>query len=85
MTSVPNPAKAVAISTATKPPPMTARRAGGSFTLVASRLVHGPASARPSIGGIAGSDPVHTTTACRATKVGLGAVGVLDHDAPRVP
>ena len=69
VTSVPNPAKAVAISAATTPPPMTTSRAGGSFTLVASRLVHGRASARPTIGGMTGSEPVETTTACRATSV----------------
>ena len=69
VTSVPKPAKAVAISTATTPPPMIASLAGGCLTLVASRLVHGFASARPTIGGTSGSEPVETTTAWRATRV----------------
>ena len=42
---------------------------GTSFAVVASRLVQGSASRRPSIGGISGAVPVATTTALRATSV----------------
>ena len=58
----------MAISAATTPPPMMARLAGTCWTLVASRLVHGFASRRPSMSGISGSDPVATVTACLAVR-----------------
>jgi hypothetical protein len=58
-----------AISTPTTPPPRIASRSGTCFAVVASRLVHGFASRRPSIGGISGELPVATTTARRATSV----------------
>ena len=63
---MPNVAYAVAISAATTPPPMIARLAGASWALVASREVHGRASARPGMSGMSGSEPVLTTTACVA-------------------
>ena len=69
VTSEPSELYACAISTPTTPPPRIASRSGISFAVVASRLVHGFASRRPSIGGISGALPVATTTARRATSV----------------
>ena len=67
VTCDPSVLQACAISTPTTPPPRMARRAGTCFAVVASRLVHGRASRRPSIGGTAAPVPAATTTARRAT------------------
>jgi hypothetical protein len=64
--SAPSPRYAKASSQATTPPPSTASRRGTTSLLVASRLVHGFASARPGTGGTAASLPTARTTACRA-------------------
>ena len=69
VTSDPSELYACAISTPTTPPPRIASRPGTSFAVVASRLVHGFASRKPSIGGISGELPVATTTALRAMSV----------------
>ena len=54
--------KACPISTPTGPPPRISRRSGSSRAPIASRLVQTPvSSARPSIGGITGEDPVAIT------------------------
>jgi hypothetical protein len=66
VTAVPNVAYAVAISTATTPPPMIARLFGATCADVASRGVHGVTESSPGIDGMSGSEPVLTTTACRA-------------------
>ena len=73
----PNPCQAVAISTPTPPAPTTASRSGTWLLSVASRLVHGLASAMPGRSGSAGLLPVHTTTACRAVSTGCSPPGVL--------
>ena len=67
--SLPSDRHAVASSHATGPPPSTTSRRGAASALVASRLVHGAASARPGIGGSRGAVPVATTTACSARMV----------------
>ena len=67
--SEPSRRNAWAISTPMAPPPRTTNRRGISLTAVTSRLSHGEASARPSIGGMAGTVPQATTTACRAVSV----------------
>ncbi len=67
VTCDPSPAYAWAISHATTPPPRTTSRSGTCSALVASMLVQGRASRRPSIGGTAAEVPVASTTACRAT------------------
>ena len=69
VTCEPSVRQACAISTPTTPPPRIVRRPGGSFAVVASRLVQGFASLSPSIGGIAGPLPVAITTAWPATSV----------------
>ncbi len=67
VTALPSDAKAVAISAATTPPPMTTIEVGTTSTLVASRLVHGCDSARPGMSGRSAAVPVETTTACAAS------------------
>ncbi len=62
----PSPCMACAISHATTPPPITTRRSGTDVVAVTSWLVHGRASARPGVGGIAATLPVARTTAWRA-------------------
>lgn len=69
VTREPRACQAVAISTATTPPPTTIRRPGAVLALVASRLVQGPTSASPGSGGRAAALPVQTATACRAVRV----------------
>ena len=54
------------ISQADAPAAEQTSRSGTCWTTVASRLVHGRASAQPGTSGIEGSLPVATTTACRA-------------------
>ena len=63
---LPRDRNAVASSQATGPPPSTTRRRGAASARVASRLVHGRASARPDTGGSSGAEPVATTTAWAA-------------------
>ena len=63
VTLAPRLAHACAISTPTTPPPRISSRPGTSLAVVASRFVHGRASARPSIGGTAAVVPVAITTA----------------------
>ena len=79
ISSVPSCFHAVAISHATTPPPRIAKRRGTVRALVASRLVHGCASARPGTSGIAGRLPVQTATACRAVRfVVIPSLSVTD-------
>ena len=66
VTCDPSDAKTMAISHATTPPPTMARRGGTLDALVASRLVHGRASASPGTRGTAARLPVHTETAAVA-------------------
>lgn len=66
VTCEPRFCQAVAISTATTPPPTTISRSGALRALVASLLVQGRTSARPGRSGRAARVPVHTATACRA-------------------
>ena len=63
VTCEPSACHAVAISQPTTPPPTMSSRPGTSLALVASRGVHGSISRRPSIGGTAATEPVHTATA----------------------
>ena len=65
--AVPSDFHACAISSPTTPPPMTMRLSGTLFADVISRLVHGSASASPSMGGMNASEPVASTTAFRAS------------------
>ena len=53
----------MAISTPTTPPPSTSSEPGIGSAVVASRLVHGWASASPGIGGTAAAVPGARTTA----------------------
>ncbi len=76
VTSLPSARQAVAISTATTPPPTTASRPGTSCAEVASRLVHTRAPASPGRSGRAARVPVHTATACRAVRVRRPPPGV---------
>ena len=55
VTCAPSACQAVAISTATTPPPTTTRRPGTCWALVASRLVQGFTSARPGRSGSTGA------------------------------
>lgn len=77
VTCDPSACHAVAISVATTPPPRIASRAGTSFALVASRLVHGRSSSRPGSGGSAADVPVQTATACRAVSSSTSPSGVV--------
>ena len=67
--SAPSEQYAWLISAPTTPPPITIRLAGTCFAVVASRFVHGLASARPSIGGSAGVVPPARKTARRTSIV----------------
>ncbi len=69
VTREPRACQAVAISTATTPPPTTMSRPGALLALVASRLVQGRTSASPGRSGRAAPLPVHRATACRAVSV----------------
>lgn len=72
----PSARNAVAISTATTPPPTTASRSGTCRAAVACRLVHGRTSASPGRSGNAVTVPVHTPTACRAVSFTRSPAGV---------
>ncbi len=77
VTAAPRRAHACAISTPTTPPPSTASRPGTSCAEVASREVQTGVSASPGMGGLTGSLPVHSTTACRAVSARLSPSGVV--------
>lgn len=62
---------------------MTRSRSGTSSAAVASRVVQYRMPLRPSIGGTAGSEPVASTTACRAVSLTLrAAVGPGERHPP---
>ena len=75
MIAEPRPAQALAISTPT-PPPTMASRPGAAWESVASRLVHGRASARPASSGRAVRLPVQITNACRAVRATVPPPGI---------
>ncbi len=68
VTSVPKRWNAWASSSPIGPAPSTTSERGSSPASIASRLVQKPTSSRPSIGGLAGSPPLATTTPRRAWK-----------------
>ncbi len=76
VTSEPKPRHAVAISTATPPPPTTANRAGTELLSVALRFVHGRASAIPGRSGSAAVLPMQIATACRAVSTTVWSSGL---------
>jgi hypothetical protein len=69
VTSTPNRANVCTISSPTGPPPITSSEPGSSSSRLMSRFVQYGVPASPSIGGVAGSVPVFSTTPLRAVYV----------------